>query len=46
MAISLGLLLASCSATRTSLPTPTSAQELSRSVLILEKTPDGQVTHS
>ncbi len=46
MAISLGFLLVSCSATRSSLPTPTSIQELSRSVLILEKTPDGQVTHS
>lgn len=46
MAASLGLLLASCTATRSSLPIPTSAQELSRSVLVLEKTPDGQVTHS
>ncbi len=44
--MSLGFLLVSCSATRSSLPTPTSAQELSRSVLVLEKTPDGQVTHS
>jgi hypothetical protein len=46
MAVGLGLLLVSCSATRASLPTPTNAQELSRSVLILEKTPEGQVTHS
>lgn len=46
MAVGLGLLLVSCSATRASLPTPTSVQELSRSVLVLEKTPDGQVTHS
>jgi hypothetical protein len=46
MAAGLGFLLASCSATRSSHPTPTSVQELSRSVLILEKTPDGQVTHS
>ena len=46
MAISLGLLLVSCGATRASLPTRTSAQELSRSVLILEKTRYGQVTHS
>jgi hypothetical protein len=46
MAISLGFLLVSCSATRASLPTPTSAQELSRSMLILEKTRYGQVTHS
>jgi len=46
MAVGLGLLLVSCSATRSSLPTPTNAQELSRSVLILEKTRDGQVTHS
>ena len=45
LAVGLGLLV-SCSATRASLPTPTSAQELSRSVLVLEKTPDGQVTHS
>lgn len=44
--MSLGFLLISCSATRSSLPTPTSAQELSRSVLILEKMPDGQITHS
>ena len=46
MAASLGLLLAACSATRASLPTPTSVQELSRSVLVIEKTPDGQLTHS
>lgn len=46
MAVVPSLLLVSCSATRSSLPTPTSAQELSRSVLVLEKTPDGQVTHS
>lgn len=46
MVMSLGFLLISCSATRSSLPTPTSAQELSHSVLLLEKTPDGQVTHS
>jgi hypothetical protein len=46
MAISLGLLLVSCGATRASLSTPLSAQELSRSVLILEKTRYGQVTHS
>ena len=44
--MSLGVLLVSCSATRSSLPTPTSAQELSRSVLVLEKMPDGQLTHS
>jgi hypothetical protein len=46
MAASLGLLLVSCSATRSSLPNPTSVQELSRSVLVIEKTPDGQATHS
>lgn len=46
MAASLGLLLAACSATRASHPTPTSVLELSRSVLVIEKTPDGQVTHS
>ncbi|REG26642.1 hypothetical protein ATI61_111192 [Archangium gephyra] len=46
IAVGLGFFLASCSAPRASLPTPTSAQELSRSVLILEKTPGGQITHS
>jgi hypothetical protein len=46
IAASLGLLLTSCGATRSSLPSPTSVQELPRSVLVLEKAPDGQVTHS
>lgn len=46
MAMSLGVLLVSCGVTRAPLPTPTSAQELSRSVLILEMTRYGQVTHS
>lgn len=46
MALSLCLLLVSCSATRTSFPNPTSVQELSRFVLVIQKTPDGQVTHS
>ncbi|WP_395824263.1 hypothetical protein [Archangium minus] len=46
MAISFGFLLVSCGTSRASLPTRTSAQELSRSVLILEKTRHGQVTHS
>src|SRR5688500_6761317 len=46
LATSLGLLLVSCSATRSSVPSPTSAQELSRSVLVIQETPDGQVSHS
>ena len=46
LATSLCLLLVSCSATRSSVPHPTSVQELSRRVLVLEETPDGQVTHS
>lgn len=46
VAASLGLLLIACSATRASHPAPTNVQELSRSVLVIEKTPDGQVTHS
>lgn len=46
MASSLCLLLLSCSATRHSVPVPTSARELGRYVLLLERAPDGQVTHS
>jgi hypothetical protein len=46
MAMSLGLLLVACSATHSSVSGPTSAQELSRRVLVLRKMPDGQVTHS
>lgn len=40
------LLLVSCSATRHSIPAPTSAQELARYVLVIEETPDGQVNHT
>jgi hypothetical protein len=40
------LLLVSCSATRYSLPEPTNAQELARSVLVIEEAPDGQVSHT
>ncbi|HYO60231.1 hypothetical protein [Archangium sp.] len=40
------LLLVSCSATRSSLPSPTSVQELSRFVLVIKEMPDGQVTHA
>lgn len=46
LATSLGLLLVSCGAARSAVPSPTSAQELSRSVLVIQETPDGQVTHS
>ncbi len=46
LATSLCLLIVACSATRSSVPHPTSVQELSRRVLVLEETPDGQVTHS
>ncbi|MCY1082910.1 hypothetical protein [Archangium lansingense] len=47
MAASLGLLLVSCSAVRYPAPTgPTGAEDLSRYVLVIEETPDGQVKHS
>jgi hypothetical protein len=46
MAVSLCLLLVSCNATRSSIPSPTSVQELSRLVLVIQETTDGQVTHS
>jgi hypothetical protein len=46
LATSLGLLLVSCSATRASVPSPTGTYELSRRVLIIQETPDGQVTHA
>jgi hypothetical protein len=42
----LGILLVSCSATRSSVPNPTNAQELSRLVLVIKQAVDGQVTHS
>lgn len=45
-AMSLGLLLVSCSATQYSVPGPTSARDLGRYVLIVERAPDGQVVHS
>jgi hypothetical protein len=46
MAVSLCLLLLSCSATRSSIPSPLSVQELSRLVLVIKARPDGQVIHS
>jgi hypothetical protein len=46
MVMSLGLQLFSCSTIRSSSPDPTSVQELSRWVLVIKETPDGQVTHS
>ena len=46
MASSLGLLLASCSATRYTAAAPAGADELSRFVLVINETPDGHVTHS
>jgi hypothetical protein len=42
----LSLLLVSCSSTRHLAVAPEGAGELSRSVLIIEQLPDGQVTHS
>ncbi len=44
IAASLGALLASCSTTRYA--SPSNAEELPRFVLILQETPDGQVTHA
>jgi hypothetical protein len=46
MAMSLGLLLVACSATHSSVSAPTSVQELSRRVLVIQKMPDGRVSHS
>jgi hypothetical protein len=40
------ILLFSCSATRYSIPEPANAQELARSVLVIEEAPDGQVSHT
>lgn len=40
------ILLVSCSATRYSIPEPANAQELARSVLVIEESPDGQVSHT
>jgi hypothetical protein len=46
MAVSLALVLISCSATRSSATGPTGPQDLARYVLIIERMPDGQVIHS
>ena len=46
MALSLVLVMASCSATRHPVLAPTGSHDLARYVLVIEKTPDGQVTHS
>jgi intracellular sulfur oxidation DsrE/DsrF family protein len=46
VASSLSLLLLSCGVTRHSVSGPTSARELGRYVLVLERALDGQVTHS
>lgn len=42
----LGLLLVSCSATRSPVPGPTGGRDLTRYVLIVEESSDGRVTHS
>ena len=42
----LALILASCSATRYSATGPTGPQDLARYVLVVEKTPGGQMTHA
>jgi hypothetical protein len=42
----LSVLLVSCSATRYPAPGPTSTRELARHVLVIEESPDGQVSHS
>ena len=46
MAVGLSALLIACSATRHAPPTPTSAAGPSSFVLIIEESPDGQLTHS
>ena len=46
LASSLSLLLLSCSTARHSVSGPTGALELGRYVLIIERAPDGQVSHS
>jgi hypothetical protein len=46
MAVSLGLLLVSCGATRHVVPDPTGARDLSKYVLVIERAPDGQVAHA
>ncbi|WP_235216546.1 hypothetical protein [Archangium violaceum] len=40
------LLFAACTATRYPAPGPMSARELARSVLVIEESPDGQVSHT
>jgi len=45
-ALSLCLLLGSCSATRPMVAGPSGSQDLSRYVLIIENTADGQATHA
>jgi len=46
MALSLGLLLGSCSATGPMVAGPSGPRDLSRYVLVIEKTADGQATHT
>lgn len=46
LALSLSLLLLSCGATRYTVTGPTGARDLSRYVLLIERTPDGQVVHA
>ncbi|OJT19104.1 hypothetical protein BO221_36985 [Archangium sp. Cb G35] len=47
MAASLGLLILSCSVARSpAIPGPTGAKDLSRYVLVIEETTDGQVNHA
>jgi len=46
MALSLILVVASCSATRHPVLGPTGSHDLARHVLIIERMPDGQMTHS
>lgn len=46
MALSLALLMVSCSATRSASPSPPSLQELSHLALVIQESPDGQVSHS
>jgi hypothetical protein len=45
MALSLNLLLVSCSATQHAVPSPAGPHDLSKYVLILQETPGGKVTH-
>ena len=45
-ALSLSILLVSCSAPRHAGPSPAGEKDAVRQVLVIEKTPEGQVTHS